>query len=553
MFGLSEADILGRPLQDLLVEDEREAAKRALLGGSVGGEYMGLGSLSNHTTLSLLIRSVSFHLPAISGWMVIIYALDGYHLLRELINNPLFQHFMDRAFIGFRAVEFDARSGQHRLVFTNEAALNVQAPSRDEAKSLNRNELMKIARFWEQGKEVQPMPIAQTLVTHYHGMFSIKRSDGKDNFSKYVTCEAATLDRQRNVRIGFEWDITDKIAIEKETGASTVSMPDGGTPIDANATWLDVLPIPALLIDESGDIAYSNPLASARFNIRPARERKSLLDLISSPWHVNVSSFLECSLSATHTSRNLRCNMVDVHNTSFPAELLWRQILYRGAIHHLVLMQDLSETQVTARVIEKLAEHDRCRFGQELHDFIGQNASAISIILSTLRMNKSIPVELQDAIQSAEDAARNILAKARHLSRGLLAHSIGLKGLVAALKDLSEEMEKLRDWECYVTACEMPTIRRDIAISAYRIAREAAENALRYSGAAVLSFRLHQTEQWLYLTVEDNGCGLPKDFDKRGSGMASMKQTAFSMGGCVTISTRPEGGVRIVCAVPINS
>jgi len=418
---------------------------------------------------------------------------------------------------------------------------------------MSREELVKRMNFWEQGKEVQPMAVAHAIVTHYHGMFTVRRDDGRPNFSRYITCEAATPDRKRYIRLGFEWDITEQITEEMKAQANTVALTDNPGAMPSPPVWLDALPLPALLLDRHGAIKHMNQLVRDRFITGEEPPPVKLIDLVSPPWHVNISSFMKFSLDSAQTSRSLRCNLVDAAGESFPAELHWRRIQHDETPLQLVLIIDLSDSQLTARVVEKMAEHERRTMGQEIHDTIGQNASAISMILSTVRINRALPPDLKDVLHSAEDAARNILTKARHLSRGLLAHSIGQKGLVPALRELADEMQRMKDWACRVEGGDTAILRRDTAVAVYRIAREAAINAMRHSGASALHFRLQQKAEWLNLTIEDDGCGLPEDYELRGFGISSMRQTALSVGGCISIGNRPEGGAAISCAVPVQA
>jgi signal transduction histidine kinase len=55
------------------------------------------------------------------------------------------------------------------------------------------------------------------------------------------------------------------------------------------------------------------------------------------------------------------------------------------------------------------------------------------------------------------------------------------------------------------------------------------------------------------LTVEviDDGCGIPKDNQRR-SGLANMQRRAAEVGGDCTITAAPHGGTRVCWTAPLS-
>jgi signal transduction histidine kinase len=172
------------------------------------------------------------------------------------------------------------------------------------------------------------------------------------------------------------------------------------------------------------------------------------------------------------------------------------------------------------------------------------------MLTSALRLHDKVSGEMEEILSTIENSARIILGKARYLSRGLLSLSISNKGLVEALRELCAEMNKMRNWQCHVSAPNHLTIRPDVSTTVYRIAREATENALRHSGASHLHLELAEAEGWLTLTVQDDGVGLAVDYASKGAGLHSMKQAAASVGGTLSIGGQPGHGVFIICSIP---
>jgi signal transduction histidine kinase len=82
----------------------------------------------------------------------------------------------------------------------------------------------------------------------------------------------------------------------------------------------------------------------------------------------------------------------------------------------------------------------------------------------------------------------------------------------------------------------------------YRIAQEAASNALRHGRARNIAISLDATSKSIMLAVTDDGTGLPADArTKKGMGLRIMDYRAGMIGATFDIQNLPSGGARAVC------
>ena len=81
----------------------------------------------------------------------------------------------------------------------------------------------------------------------------------------------------------------------------------------------------------------------------------------------------------------------------------------------------------------------------------------------------------------------------------------------------------------------------------YRIAQEALNNALKHSGASMVTIILSGNPDGADLEVNDNGIGFDPESVKRkgGIGLLSMQQRAERLGGGLTIRSAPGEGTSI--------
>jgi signal transduction histidine kinase len=85
-------------------------------------------------------------------------------------------------------------------------------------------------------------------------------------------------------------------------------------------------------------------------------------------------------------------------------------------------------------------------------------------------------------------------------------------------------------------------------VAAYRVAMEAATNAVRHSGAGYVHVRLCW-DDGLLLEVEDDGRGIA-DGARRGVGLGAMADRADELGGTATVAPGPGGGTVVRLWLP---
>ena len=85
----------------------------------------------------------------------------------------------------------------------------------------------------------------------------------------------------------------------------------------------------------------------------------------------------------------------------------------------------------------------------------------------------------------------------------------------------------------------------------YRIGQEGLNNAIRHSGADVISMQLIENKENIILIVEDNGSGFDQARGNTGgNGMYNMKERADILGGTFNVETGPGQGTTIRVKIP---
>ncbi|SET26668.1 Histidine kinase-, DNA gyrase B-, and HSP90-like ATPase [Nitrosomonas marina] len=195
-----------------------------------------------------------------------------------------------------------------------------------------------------------------------------------------------------------------------------------------------------------------------------------------------------------------------------------------------------------------VAEEQAHTIGQELHDNLGQQIAAIGYQARALE--KKIASQGNDSMAAiaASIAAQvqTAVVQIKQLAQGLLPFELEANGVVAALEKLATRIAKTYSIKCDFH-CDH-TIRindKNLALNFYRIAQEAANNAIRHGEARHLTISLTAKNDKLILSILDDGCGFSlntSDPETSGMGIKIMQYRAKQLGAKLKFLSGVEGG-----------
>jgi signal transduction histidine kinase len=219
----------------------------------------------------------------------------------------------------------------------------------------------------------------------------------------------------------------------------------------------------------------------------------------------------------------------------------------------LALTQEMAERSRLEKEILEISEREQRRIGHDLHDSLCQHLTATALagqVLSQKLEDRAVP-EAKAANQVVE-LVENGISLARNLARGLYPVEMEAEGLMAAFEELARNLSTVSNVQC-VFECDPPVFINDTAVAThlYRIAQEAVSNAIRHGKAKRIGINLAERQGVVTLTIEDDGCGLPENWN-RGNGLGTriMEHRATMIGGTVFVEPNPTGGTLVKCAFP---
>jgi signal transduction histidine kinase len=194
---------------------------------------------------------------------------------------------------------------------------------------------------------------------------------------------------------------------------------------------------------------------------------------------------------------------------------------------------------------------DRDRIARDLHDMVIQRlfATGMQLESATRLVERPAAAErIRSAVHNLDGTIREIRSTIYGLQTTLTDPRPSLRARLLEVVDGGSEqlgfMPSMRLSGLVDTAVPAHTGEHLLAV-----VREALSNVARHAGATRVTVTLNVDDD-VRLTVQDNGCGLPSDLERR-SGLANLQSRAAELGGSAKFSSTPEGGTLVVWTVPL--
>jgi signal transduction histidine kinase len=130
----------------------------------------------------------------------------------------------------------------------------------------------------------------------------------------------------------------------------------------------------------------------------------------------------------------------------------------------------------------------------------------------------------------------------------------GRRGLRAALRKALDRVETRYDLRAELVLVEEPQVARTVVEALTAAVGEAANNAGRHGGARRVTVFVDVDDEELFCTVKDDGAGFDPGSVAEGTGTrGSLRAPVESIGGTVTVRSRPGSGAEVTLTVPLRT
>lgn len=203
-------------------------------------------------------------------------------------------------------------------------------------------------------------------------------------------------------------------------------------------------------------------------------------------------------------------------------------------------------------VIE-ISSREQRRIGQDLHDGLGQELTAIEILCAGLKSDVKKDAALAAQVDQISRLLRESIGHVRSLARGLVPVSDSPDSLWSSLVELADRTSHFARVECRLDSPKVVLCPRpEIAVQLHRIAQEAVNNAVKHSGGTRIDLVLAERAGGLELIVRDNGKGgAVRRQDSLG--LQVMHHRAAVINATLTVASTAGQGTEVRCFAPLSS
>ncbi len=204
---------------------------------------------------------------------------------------------------------------------------------------------------------------------------------------------------------------------------------------------------------------------------------------------------------------------------------------------------------------QRALEQERLRIAHDIHDDLGARVTQISLVSAMAQDNGAFP-----------EKARADFDKISRMSRELVS---ALYETVWAVNPENDNLDALGNYLCQMVRqlCEHTPLRcrfhvqnlpAEVQVSSQTrhnismAVKEAVHNIIKHARATELTMRMEFKEDFLTVSVRDDGCGFQPRESLNGHGLTNMRQRIEKIGGLCTVESGPGAGTTVYMRLTLN-
>lgn len=216
---------------------------------------------------------------------------------------------------------------------------------------------------------------------------------------------------------------------------------------------------------------------------------------------------------------------------------------------------EAEQKNTTTQAVMQAEEEERKRIAGELHDSVAQKMVVAKMNLEVLG------TELNNLSESQQKIYTNIISllsesssEVRQLSHSMMPQAFEHMGLVNAVRDFLDKINKNSLVVNFSAGGELDKIRERKALMIFRIIQEAVQNVLKHAKADKLDLTMNLNKNELEVIIEDNGLGLDiSQLKEKGMGITNIYSRIDYLNGKIEINSHPGKGTLMAFKIPVQN
>jgi signal transduction histidine kinase len=214
------------------------------------------------------------------------------------------------------------------------------------------------------------------------------------------------------------------------------------------------------------------------------------------------------------------------------------------------------EEELEQHVRDKATAAERSRLARELHDSVTQALYSVNLHAeaASLALAAGKGTVVAASLQKLQAMTREAMMDLRMLIFELHPPILKDEGLAAAIRARLATVESRAGLQTEFQVEGEEHLPLAVAEELFWIAVEAFNNLLKHAEARKVMVNLSFAEDWVRLSIADDGLGFDPESDRRASGMGlrSIAERVERIGGRLDLTTAPGQGTTVCIEVQIG-
>ena len=198
-------------------------------------------------------------------------------------------------------------------------------------------------------------------------------------------------------------------------------------------------------------------------------------------------------------------------------------------------------------------EAERSRMAQDLHDGLGGLLAGVKLKLSSIVARAGeAQVGEKNAINDVVGQLDYSVDELRRIAHDMMPESLRFGGLAPALSDLCRYMGTPMVQVVFQNLGIKDNYPDQLRVTVYRVVQELLTNAIKHANATKIILQCSELDNWLFVTVEDNGKGMDQREEnrKKGLGLINIRNRISLLNGDIETVSHPGEGTTVNIQIP---
>lgn len=213
-----------------------------------------------------------------------------------------------------------------------------------------------------------------------------------------------------------------------------------------------------------------------------------------------------------------------------------------------------TEKQILAsQAVLKGQEDERSRLAKDLHDGLGGLLSGVKHSIINMKDNMVISSDNAQGFEKSLNMIDVAMKELRRVAQNMMPEALAKFGLIEALKDYCASSCTSAVKIVFQSFGSELKIDSSTEIIIYRIIQELVNNSLKHANASQVMVQLVNGDDWVTLSVEDNGKGFDVNRLKgsTGAGWSNIKSRVEYLGGNMDLKSQEGTGTSVNIEIKI--